>query len=201
MKSKKITALALAAVLSLGTVSVAVADNGPGKGGEVKVSLSVILSGLVTKGVITQAQDDAITAAIEAARPPKPELATGSEMEAMEGARHAVVLKVLGIDEATFKADRKAGKTLAQIDPTKTAALILALVAFETTQIDAAVTAGKITAVQATMMKANLTLRVTAAVNTVKGPGHGPDGDKNGKHGKHGGNGGLVTTGSTATNG
>lgn len=197
MKSKKITALALAAVLSLGTVSVAIADNGPGKSGEVKVSLSTILSGLVTKGVITQAQFDAIAAAIEAARPQKPELTTGSEMEAMEGARQAVILKVLGIDAATLKADRKAGKSLAQIDPTKTAALIVALVAFETTQIDAAVTAGTITAVQATAMKANLTLRVTAAVNDVKGPGHHPDG----KHGKHGGNGGVITTGSTSTNG
>ena len=210
MKSKTITAIALAAVLSLGTVSVAVADSGHGKGGGAKAALSEILSGLVAKGTLTQAQVDAITAALAAALPPKPVLATGSDMEAMEAARHAVVLKVLGIDEATLKADRKAGKSLAQIDPTKTAALIAALVAFETTQIDAAVTAGKITAAQATTIKANLTQRVTDAVNNVKGPGHGPGGDKEGPehgskgmHGMHGGpmGGGLITSGSQTTNG
>ena len=97
-----------------------------------------------------------------------------------QAARDAVILKALGIDAATLAADIKAGKTLAQIDPTNTAALISALVAFESANIDAAVTAKQITAAQATTLKAGLTAQVTAEVNSLRGPGRGHDGGRNG---------------------
>ena len=58
--------------------------------------------------------------------------------------------------------------------------MIAALVAFETKEIDAAVTAGKLTAAQATTLKANLTAHITAGVEKVKGP-KGPKGVKDGK--------------------
>jgi hypothetical protein len=71
--------------------------------------------------------------------------------------------------------------------------LISALVALETKEIDARVTAGKLTAAQATTLKANLTDHVTKMVESVKGPkgdkgpkGMGPkDGKGMGKGPRH----------------
>ncbi|MEY4009220.1 MAG: hypothetical protein RL232_747 [Actinomycetota bacterium] len=60
----------------------------------------------------------------------------------------------------------------------KKAALITALSAEINKQIDAAVTAGKLTAAQATTEKAKTTERVTNMVERVKGFGH--KGDKGG---------------------
>jgi hypothetical protein len=58
------------------------------------------------------------------------------------------------------------------------------LVAFETKEIDARVTAGTMTAAQATAKKANLTAHVTEHVNAVGGKGMGPKGLKGPKGGK-----------------
>jgi len=143
---KKIAAVVITTVaLSVGTVGVASASQGKSSARTVSVKqsttrttvnamanpmagggigkmddrgseLTTVLSGLVTKGTITQAQSDAITAALTAAR--------------------------------------------------------TAHVALETKEIDAAVTAGKITAAQATTFKADLTTRITAQVDAV-GPAMG----------------------------
>ncbi len=141
--------------------------------------LASVLAGLVTKGTITQAQADAITAALNAARPALP--AGGMGKGPLDVDKQAVVLSTLGIDAATLQAGRAAGKSLATIAGAKTDALIAALVAAETKAIDAAVTAGKMTAAQATTAKAGLTAHITAEVNEVrpagmgmgKGMGHG----------------------------
>jgi len=97
-------------------------------------------------------------------------------------ATEALVSSTIGVDSATVKARLKAGESLAQIAGAKKDVLIAALVADETKRIDAAVTAGKLTAAQATQMKANLVAHVTDEVNRVggKGPkggrgGHGHD--------------------------
>jgi len=94
----------------------------------------------------------------------------------------ALVSTTIGVDSATIKSRLKAGESLAQIAGAKKDALIAALVAEKTKQINAAVTAGKLTAAQATEMKANLVAHVTEEVNEVggKGPkggrgGHGHD--------------------------
>ena len=58
----------------------------------------------------------------------------------------------------------------------KTAALITALVAAETTEINARVASGAITQAQATTLIAGLNAAITTAVNAtppVGGPGHG----------------------------
>ncbi len=195
MKKNKIAALGLAAALTLGTVSVAVADTNTGAKpmigapGMIQNQLTSVLAGLVTKGTITQAQSDAIVAALQAAAAAAPKMGMpdgdgphgmGPGFGGTQAARDAVILKALGIDAATLAADIKAGKTLAQIDPTKTAALISALVAFESANIDAAVTAKQITAAQATTRKAGLTAQVTAEVNSLRGPGRGHDGGRDG---------------------
>ena len=84
----------------------------------------------------------------------------------------AVITSTLGITADELQSARKAGKSLATIAGSKTDALIAALVNYEVTEIDAAVTAGKITSTQATTMKANLQTRVSKEVNSLGGRGH-----------------------------
>ncbi len=91
----------------------------------------------------------------------------------------------LGITEADLRTQLQGGKTLGQIaDATAGKSrdgLIGAIVTAETSEIDAAQTAGKITADQATRRKTDLTARVTTMVDAT-GPmgrggfGHGPRG-------------------------
>jgi urease accessory protein UreF len=106
----------------------------------------------------------------------------GGPLDADRAAMEALVSTTIGVDSATIKSRLQAGESLAQIAGAKKDALIAALVANETKRIDAAVAAGKLTAAQATEMKANLVAHVTEEVNEVggKGPkggrgGHGHD--------------------------
>ena len=134
-------------------------------------ALDGILSGLVTKGTITQVQADAIKAAVlaaaETAKANRPAKVGGPDRAAMD----ALISSTLGIDSATIKSRLKAGETLAAIAGSKKDALIAALVAEHSKRIDAKVTEGKITAAQATTLKANLLSHVTEDVNEVKGKG------------------------------
>ena len=192
--NKKITSVALAAALSLGTIAtVSTAKADPGHAVGVPSQLATVLSGLVSNGTITQAQANAINAALVAAAPIKPPAGMNGGMGDILGkntaAHEAVITTTLGITAADLKAARKAGTPLATLAGVKKAALITALVNFETTQIDAAVTAGKITAAQAVTAKADLLARVTAQVEAVPGPKmngikkgskmHGADDDDN----------------------
>jgi hypothetical protein len=197
---KKIAAVAVTAIaLSLGTVGVSSANaakhsgtvaksanagvanpmaGNPAKGPE--ANFKTVLDGLVANKTITQAQADAVLAALVAARPakidndgPRPDQAT---MDAHRAAQEAVVTSTLGLDAATIKSRLAAGESLAAIAGAKKDALIAALVAFETKDIDARVTAGTLTAAQATSMKADLTAHVTEAINATGGKGMGPKG-------------------------
>jgi polyhydroxyalkanoate synthesis regulator phasin len=165
-KSKLMAASVIAgAALTLGSVTGAVAHDRKGDRG---AGLTKILGGLVAKGTLTQAQVDAVTKAMEDLR------AAGKVAhDAMRAAHIKVITDTLGITEADLTARMKAGETLATIAGAKKDALIAALVAFHTKQIDEAVTAGKMTADQATKLKANLKDRVTAGVERLEGPGKG----------------------------
>jgi polyhydroxyalkanoate synthesis regulator phasin len=169
MKKKLIAASVVAGLaLTLGGVAGASAHDRMGEKGQ---GLSSILTGLVSKGTLTQTQVDAITKALTDAR--------GAAKAAHDAARAEhikVITDALGIDEATLKSRVEAGESLATIAGAKKDALITALVAYETKKIDAAVTAGKLTAAQATAMKANLSAHVTAKVEATKGMGKGPKG-------------------------
>jgi hypothetical protein len=160
MNKKLIAAVAMVAVaLSVGSASFASAHGGMGgKGGKDGAALTALLSDLVSKGTITQSQ-------AQANRP------TEAEKQAHRTAAKAVITSTLGITEATLKARVQAGESLATIAGTKKDALITALVAFESKEIDARVVAGKLTAAQASAAKANLTAMVTEQVNSVKGVG------------------------------
>ena len=216
MSKKKVAAVLITtAAVSISTIGVATAAS---KSSTTRVSttsvstagikgpradFAAVLASLVTKGTITQAQSDAIVKAMDEARaadmangpkgPKGPKGAVGPD----RAATLTLISKTLGIDEATIKSRIAAGETLAAIAGSKKDALIAALVADETKRIDAAVTAGKLTADQATKLKANLTAHVTEEVNSTRpmggkgGPGMG---DKRG-HGRMGG--GMAGSGTT----
>ena len=163
MKKKIVAAIATAAVaLSLSGGAVASADDR--KGGD---KISSLLSSLVSKGTITQTQADAIIQAAKDAR-----TAGKVAMDKDRAAIDAVVTSTLGISLETVKSRLKAGETLAAIAGDKKAALIAAISTEVNKQIDAAVTAGKLTAAQASTEKAKTTERVTNMVERVKGFGH-----------------------------
>jgi len=130
----------------------------------------------------------AINAASAAGAKPKSATAKAehkAEHEANHQAREALVVSIIGIDAATIKSRLKAGETLGAIAGAKKSALITALVAEATKNIDAAVTAGKITAADAATHKAGLTEHITARVDAVRGEGHGEGGPGDRKdHGK-----------------
>lgn len=184
MSSKKrVAAVAITiAALTAGSVGVASAHDAAGKG----AAKTTILAELVKAGTITQAQADAITKKFDDLKTTMDanKAANQAARDAHHAAEEALVASTLGIDAATIKTRLAAGETLGAIAGTKKAALITALVAFETKEIDARVTAGTLTAAQATTLKANLTDHVTKMVDSVKGPkdGKGPMGM--GGHGK-----------------
>jgi hypothetical protein len=163
------------------------------KTGGPEEAIATVLSALVTKGTITQAQADAIKAAFAAAAPARGVDGPGRGFGSLDEDRAAVealISKTIGIDSATVRTRLAAGESLGAIAGAKKAELISVLVAEETKRIDAAVTAGKLTAEQATTLKAGLTAHVTAEVDQVGGKG-GPrmggmgKGDKGGRG--HGG--------------
>jgi len=211
---KKIAAIVITTVaLTAGSVGIASASQSKttatrvsianpgalGAKGARGLDLSATLTALVAKGTITQAQADAIIAAADAARTAARTAAEaaksampGKPTKADHDARLALISTTIGIDSATVKTRLAAGETLAAIAGAKKDALIAALVADETKRIDAAVTAGKLTATQATTLKAGLVAHVTGEVNSArlmgpKGPRGGMDDrDRKGEKGGHG---------------
>ena len=156
-------------------------------------AIASVLSSLVTKGTITQAQADAIKAAFAAAAPARGFDGPGKGFgpnDADRAALEALISTTIGVDSATVRTRLAAGESLGAIAGAKKAELIAVLVTDETKRIDAAVAAGKLTAEQATTLKAGLTAHVTAEVEEVggqRGPGMGGPG-KGGKGGRgHGG--------------
>ena len=187
VSKKKVIAVAITTMaLTVGTVGV---SNAASKS-SVKVSISKgmklpgaqqdklagVLSDLVKKGTLTQAQVDALNAAIAAARnaDDAQRLADKAAHDAERAALEALVAKTIGVDAAVIKTRLAAGESLGAIAGAKKAALIDVLVAEHTKRIDAAVTAGKLTAAQATTLKAGLVAHVSAEVDSVRGPKGGP---------------------------
>ena len=148
-----------------------------------------VLAKLVTAGTITQAQSTIILTALQAAHAVVPEMGEGMMGEHGMGEINLkeyvnVITTTLGITVEQLQTSLAAGQTLATIAGPKTAVLITALVAAQTTEINARVTAGELTQAEATTLIAGLTAAVTTIVNSplpVRGHGH----EKNGEHGKH----------------
>jgi Spy/CpxP family protein refolding chaperone len=181
-KKKIVVAVITAAALSIGVAGTASAHGNGAKGN----SLSGILSDLVKKGTLTQAQVDAINAAKENAKS-----AVRAAHDAKRAEFEALVATTIGLDAAVIKTRLAAGETLGAIAGAKKDALIAALVAEKTKRIDAAVTAGKLTAAQATTMKAGLVSLVTAKVDSTRGLKGGLGKGHKGGKGGHGHKGGM----------
>ncbi len=152
--------------------------------------MTEVLKGLVDKGVITQAQADAIVAAFEAARPTDAGSGfPGRGLGAGFGADLDAAATAIGIDRsALVEALRAGSKSIADIagDHNVTAQTVIdAVVKAQTAKLAAAVSSGKITQAQSDERSKNLTQRVTDAVNAKvptggpafpgrRGRGHGP---------------------------
>jgi polyhydroxyalkanoate synthesis regulator phasin len=159
MNKKLVAAIAATAIaLNVSATAVASADNGKGRAG-----ISSLLSGLVSNGTITQSQADAITKAAQDAK-----AAAKGVMDKNREAIDSAITSTLGISLDSLKSRLKAGESLATIAGDKKAALITAISAEINKQIDAAVTAGKLTAAQATAQKMKTTERVTNMVERIK---------------------------------
>jgi len=153
-----------------------------GKKGDPGAAIASVLATLVKDSTITQAQADKISAALTAAR-----AAHEANKGADRSARETLIATTIGKSVADIQSALASGQSLGAIAGDKRIALITALVADHTKKIDAAVTAGKMTAAQATTMKADLTAHVTAKVDAVR-PAMGLGMGKGGQKGGHGPN-------------
>ncbi|MBM4421503.1 MAG: hypothetical protein FJ034_07995, partial [Chloroflexi bacterium] len=155
---KRFIGIALAGILGGALVSGAVAgaatDSVSGiatiaqrEGG---AKLAEILKGLVDKGTITQAQADAVKAALEAARPALPPRGPGIG----RGANLESAAAYLGMTLDALRTQLSSGKSLAEVAAATAGktrdGLIAAMVQAENARIDKAVADGKMTAQQAT---------------------------------------------------
>jgi hypothetical protein len=132
----------------------------------------------VAAGRITKAEGDALKAQIESQDYPL--LAgPGFGHHGGHGFRHlAAAATYLGLSETELRTQLAAGKTLADVAKAqgKTVdGLVAALVADEKKELDAAVSSGRLTQVQADEMLANAEQRFTDLVNGVR-PERGPGG-------------------------
>lgn len=176
MKTKtKLVMVATGASLSLivGGVGVASANNAPvahaktfrGVAGAIGVGpFAHVLSVLVANGTITQAQSDAIVKEAATERS-----AQRAQSDANHTAHETLIATTIGSDWPTILKRLQGGESLATIAGSKKDALIAALVAEATTQLNKAVTDGRITTTQQATIMSNLQARVTEAVN---GTGH-----------------------------
>jgi hypothetical protein len=141
------------------------------------------LATAVAAGTITQAQSDQIastlsarvTARVNGTAPEHGRHGFGGRGFGQGGDDYTAAATYLGLTETALAAQLQAVKTLAQVaDATSgksAAGLIDALVAHETAELDAAVTAGRITQAQRDEMVPTLKARFTALVNGTR-PSH-----------------------------
>ena len=140
-----------------------------------KDRLKAVLDALVTKGAITQAQEDAVLQAMKDAEPAKPSFPPKPGRPAVPSAMSFIgdltkaAATYLGIDNKTLLTELRGGKSVADIAngiPGKSAqGAIDAITKAADDRIDAAVAAKKLTAEQATALKAKVLTEVTAFVD------------------------------------
>ena len=141
-------------------------------------TLKAILDGLVTKGTITQAQEDAILQAVTAARPaPKPNVPNANprptipKVMSFIGLLTKAASDYLGMDAKTLLTQLRGGKSVADIANGLSAqgksaqGLIDTLTKTANDKLDAAVAANKLTADQAATLKPKIAAEITTFVN------------------------------------
>ena len=146
------------------------------------VRLNETLKPLVDAGTITQAQADAVVAALKEAGPKGAKGGPGLDVAA----------QALGMTTDELHTALKGGQTLAQVAESKgvnVQVVIDALVASATNHINEEVASGEITQAQADEKLANVTDRVTERVNNPR-----PEGGRRGGNGPKGGTAGQKPT-------
>jgi hypothetical protein len=143
-----------------------------------RTKLKAILDGLVTKGTITQAQEDAILQAVTAAEPtPKPNLpnpkprTTLPSVMSFIGDLTKAASDYLGMDAKTLLTQLRGGKSVADIANGLAAqgknaqGLVDTLTKTANDKLDAAVAANKLTADQAATLKPKIAAEIATFVN------------------------------------
>ena len=143
-----------------------------------RTKLKAILDGLVTKGTITQAQEDAILQAVTAAEPtPKPNVqntkprTTLPSVMSFIGDLTKAASAYLGMDTTTLLTQLRGGKSVADVANGLSAqgknaqGLIDTLTKTANGKLDAAVAANKLTADQAATLKPKIAAEITTFVN------------------------------------
>lgn len=138
--------------------------------------LERVLADLVAKGTITQSQADAITKAMNEARPEGRQGPHGDGFGFFRSAEkvNTAVANLLGVTPTQLRDERRAGKSLAQIGKEHGVAaqrLVDVIVQTISVSIDEAVAKGDLTAQQASRTKAHLSEFVTKLVNSTRGSG------------------------------
>lgn len=145
------------------------------------VRLNETLKPLVDAGTITQAQADAVIAALKADMPERGERGRGGK----GGAGLEVAAQSLGMSADELQTALKGGQTLAQVAADKgvnVQVVVDALVASATNHINEEVASGELTQAEADEKLANVTERVTERVNNPR-PEGGPRGGQGAKRG------------------
>jgi len=143
-----------------------------------RTKLKAILDALVTKGTITQAQEDAILQAVTAAEPtPKPNVPNTKPRTVVPGVMSFIgdltkaASDYLGLDTMTLLAQLRGGKSVADIANGLSAqgksaqGLIDTLTKTANDKLDAAVAANKLTADQASALRPKIAAEITTFVN------------------------------------
>lgn len=163
------------------TSSTTAAATAPADRPDPSVRLNETLKPLVDAGTITQAQADAVIAALKEAGPKGGEHGRGGK----GGPGMDVAAQALGMTADELHTALDGGQTLAQVASDKgvnVQVVIDALVASATNHINEEVTSGEITQAEADQKLADLTQRVTDRVNNPR-----PEGGPRGGHGPKGG--------------
>lgn len=128
------------------------------------------LDDLVTDGVITDEQADAVAAHLAERVPDRPGRGEGPRGHR---ANFEIVTALLGIDAETLRTELKAGATLAEVaeaNGVSTDELVDALVADAMKHLDVAVENGRIDQAEADERAADLEERITERVTTARTP-------------------------------
>lgn len=193
--NKKIVSISLGAGLIVGSAAglIAVpavsgaqstsstAATAPANRPDPSVRLNETLKPLVDAGTITQAQADAVIAALKADMPERGERGRGGK----GGAGLEVAAQSLGMSADELQTALKGGQTLAQVAESKgvnVQVVVDALVASATNHINEEVASGELTQAEADEKLANVTERVTERVNNPR-PEGGPRGGQGAKRG------------------
>jgi polyhydroxyalkanoate synthesis regulator phasin len=179
--SAAVAGVALAALIGVG---VAAASDGAGPAGR----LADVLSGLVTKGTITQQQADAVSGALTDSWEQE-RAAREADRTARKAEIDALLTKTLGMDSDAVREQIQGGKTLREVAGDSADELVAGMLDLVSARLDTAVKDGRITQAQADETLSHAKARGDAwlagedtvmmgrglGLGLLFGPGMGPD--------------------------